>query len=99
MIRFTLVHEVFACQYAYTSEKASAYRRDDKFLELLLRSIAAKCLRALSGLFSPNLIGQSACKMDLALACVVLILRDDWSIWSGENRLDRVLKHLAAMLF
>ena len=36
--------------------------------------------------------------MGLALACVVIILRDDWLIRSGENRLGRVLKHLAAML-
>ena len=61
-------------------------------------SIAAKCLRALSGLFSPNLIDQSACRMSLALACVVIILHDDWSISLGENRRNRGLKHLVAML-
>ena len=61
-------------------------------------SIATKCLRALSGLFSPNLINQSLCNMDLVLACGVRILQEDWSIRLGENRLEKVLKHLAAML-
>ena len=60
-------------------------------------SIAAKCLRALSGIFSPNLIDQSTCKMGLALACVITILHDDWSARLGDNRLYRVLKHLTAM--
>ena len=55
--------------------------------------------RALSGLFSPNLIHQSSCKMGLVLACVVRTLHDDWSIRLGENRPDRVLEHLAAMLW
>ena len=63
------------------------------------QSIAAKCLRALSGIFSSNLIDQSACKMGLALACVIIILHDDWSIRSRENKLNRILKHFAAMLF
>ena len=36
--------------------------------------------------------------MSPVLACVVKILHDDWSIRSGENRPDRVLTHLAAML-
>ena len=36
--------------------------------------------------------------MGLVLAYVVRILHDDWSIRLGENRPDRVLKHLAAML-
>ena len=66
--------------------------------ERLMLSIAAQCLRVRSGLFSPNLISQSACKMSLALACVVIILHDDWSISLGENRLNRGLKHLAAKL-
>ena len=61
-------------------------------------SIATKCLRALSDLFSPNLINQSSCNMDLVLAYVDRILLDDWSVRLGENRLDRVLKHLASML-
>ena len=61
-------------------------------------SIAGKCFRALSGLFSPNQIGQSSCTMGLVLACVVRILHDDRSIRLGENRPRRVLKHLAAML-
>ena len=66
--------------------------------KLIQFSITAKCLRALSGLFSPNLISQPSCKMDLVLACVVRILQDDWSIRLGENRLDRVLKHFVTML-
>ena len=37
-------------------------------------SIAAKCFRTLSGLFSPSLIDQSSCKMGLVLACLVRIL-------------------------
>ena len=49
-----------------------------------LVSITAKCLRSLSDPFSPNLTDQSSCKMDLVLACVVRLLRDDWSIWLGE---------------
>ena len=61
-------------------------------------SIAAKCLRTMSSLFSPNLIDQSSCRMGLALACVARILHDNWSMRLGENRLDMVLKHLAAML-
>ena len=61
-------------------------------------SIGAKCLRTLSGLFSPNLMDQSSCKMGLALACAVRILHGDWSIRLGESRPDKVLKHLAAML-
>ena len=32
--------------------------------------------------------------MGLALACVVIILHDDWLIRSGENRLGRVLKNI-----
>ena len=67
-------------------------------LSVHLGSIAAKYLRALSGLFSPNLIDRSSCRMGLVLACVVRILHDDWSIRLGENRLDMVLKHLGAML-
>ena len=49
--------------------------------------------------FSPNLIDQSSCRMGLVLACMVRIVLDDWSIRLGENRPDRVLKQLAAMLF
>ena len=63
-----------------------------------LYSIATKCLRTLSGLFSLNLIDQSSCKMDLVLASVVRIRYYDWSIRLGENRPDRVLKHMATML-
>ena len=53
---------------------------------LVLHDIAVKCLRTLSGLFSPNLIDQSSCKMGLVLACVVRTLQDDWPIRLGENR-------------
>ena len=52
-------------------------------------SIVTKSLKTLSGLFSPNLIDQSSCKMSLVLACVVRILHDDWSIRLGEYRLDK----------
>ena len=34
----------------------------------------------------------------LVLASVVRILHDDWPIRLGENRPDRVLKHLSAVL-
>ena len=37
--------------------------------------------------------------MSLVLACVVRIMHDNWSIRLGENRPDRALKHLAAMLY
>ena len=37
--------------------------------------------------------------MGLVIACVVRILHDDCSIRLGENRRDRALKHLAAMIF
>ena len=71
---------------------------DTSVIHCISSSIAAKCLRALSCLFPPNLTGQSSCRMDLVLACVVRILHDDWSIRLGENRPDRVLKHSADML-
>ena len=61
-------------------------------------SIAAIYFRTLSALFSPYLIDQSSRRMGLVLACVVRILHDDWLASMGENRPDRVLKHLAAML-
>ena len=67
-----------------------------KKLDYINASIAAKCLRAC--LPSCNLIDQSSGRMGLALACVVRILHDDWSIRLGENRLHMVLKHLATML-
>ena len=66
------------------------------YLDLI--RIAAKCSRTLPGLFSPNLIDQSSCRLDLVLACVVRILHDDWLSSLGENRPYSVLKHLAAML-
>ena len=61
-------------------------------------SIIAKCSIALLGLFSPNVIDQSSCKMGLVLACMVIILHDDWSIRSGINGPDMACSHLAAML-
>ena len=63
-----------------------------------LKSIVSKCLRALSGLFSPNLIDQSSCRMGLPLACVMRIMHRDWSIRLGENVFNMALKHLVAML-
>ena len=48
-------------------------------------SIAAKCLRALSRLFSPNLIDQSSCSILTTYAKKSPILHDDWSISLGEN--------------
>ena len=36
--------------------------------------------------------------MGLVLTFVVRMLHDDWSISLGENRPDRALKHLVAML-
>ena len=36
--------------------------------------------------------------MGLVLACVARIMHGDWSIRLGENRPDRAIKHLAAML-
>ena len=61
-------------------------------------SIAAKCLRTLSGLFSPNLIDQSSCKILTTHAKTRPILHDDWSIRLGENRFPRALKHFVGML-
>ena len=59
-------------------------------------SIAGKCLRTMSSLFSPNLIDQ--CGILLTQARARPILHDDWSIRLGENRPGRVLKQLAGML-
>ena len=61
-------------------------------------SIAAKCLRTLSSLFSPDIIDQSRCRIMTTHARARPILHADWSIRLGENRPDRALKHLAAML-
>ena len=52
----------------------------------------------LSGLFSPNIIGQPSCKILTTHAKTWPILHDDWSIRLGENRPNRALMHLAAML-
>ena len=55
-------------------------------------SIAAKCLIALSGLFSPNLIDQSSRMILTTHAKARPILHDDWSIRLGENILYRSLQ-------
>ena len=47
---------------------------------------SAKSLRALSGLFSLNLIDQSACRVLTTHAKTRPILHYDWSIRLGENR-------------
>ena len=49
-------------------------------------------------LFSPNLIDQSSSRILTTYVKYRPILHDDWLIKLGENRPDRVLKHLAAML-
>ena len=54
-----------------------------------LKYIAAKWLRALSGLFSPKLIHQSSCRILNTHVKTRPILHDDWSIRMGENRLYR----------
>ena len=69
-----------------------------KLMILRNTSIAAKCLRTLSGLFSPNLVDQSSRRILTTHAKTRPILHDDWSIKLGENRPDKALKHLAAML-
>ena len=63
-----------------------------------LDSIAAKCLRTLSSLFSPDLTDQSSRRIKTTHAKARPIFHADWSIRLGENRPDRALKHLAAML-
>ena len=50
-------------------------------------SIATKCLRALSVLFSPDPIDQSSCRILTTHAKTRPILRDDWSIRLGEDRI------------
>ena len=54
-------------------------------------SIAAK--------FSPNLKDQSSCRILTTHAKARPMLHDDWSIRLGENRPDRALKHMAAILY
>ena len=41
---------------------------------------------------------KSLCRVALVVISLVRILHDDWSIRLGENRPDRALKHLVAML-
>ena len=62
--------------------------------------MVTKCLRALSGLFSPNLIGQSSSKILTAHAKTRPILHDEWSsrLGGGGDRPDMTFKCLAAML-
>ena len=52
-----------------------------------VNGIAAKCLRALSGLFSPNLIDQSLCRILTTHVTTRPNLHDDWSVRLGEHRL------------
>ena len=61
-------------------------------------SIAARFLRTMSSLFSPNLIDQSSYRILSTHAKTRPILHDDWSIRLGENRPDSSRKHLATML-
>ena len=63
-----------------------------------LRNIATNCLRTMLSIFSPNLINQSSCRILTIHTKTWRILHDDWSIRLGENRPDRALKHLAAVL-
>ena len=49
-------------------------------------------------LFSPNQIDQSSSRILTTHVKYRPILHDEWLIKLGENRPDRVLKHLAAML-
>ena len=65
---------------------------------LHMTSIAVKLLGILPGLFSPNVIDQLSCRILTTHAKTRLILHDDWSIRLGENRPDRALTHLIAML-
>ena len=61
-------------------------------------SIAAKCLGTLSGLFPPNLINQSSCRILTTHAKTRPILHDDWRIRLGENRLERAMLALSVSL-
>ena len=65
-------------------------------------SIATKCFRPLLGLFFPNLLNQSSCRILTLHAKTRPILHHDWSIKLGDNRLYqsliKVLKHSATML-
>ena len=61
-------------------------------------SIAAECFRAPLGLFSPNLIDQSACRILTTHTKARPILHDDWSNRLGENSPNWARKHLEAML-
>ena len=55
--------------------------------------IAVKCLRTLAGLFSPNLIDQSSCRILISHARTRPIFHNGWSIRLGENRPDRAQCH------
>ena len=54
-------------------------------------NIAAKCLKALSGLFSPNLTDQLPRRSLTTQAKTRSILHNDWSSRLGENRPDQIL--------
>ena len=54
-------------------------------------SIVTKCLRTLSGLFSPNLIDQSSYRILTTHAKTRPIMHDEYSIRMGENRLNGAL--------
>ena len=66
--------------------------------KLVVESIATRYLRTLLGLFSPSVIGQSSCRILTTHDKTRPTSNDDWSIRLRENRPDRALKHLAAML-
>ena len=69
-----------------------------KATDIKLASIAAKCMRTMSSLFSPSPIDQSSCRILTTHAKARPMLHDDWSIRLGENRPNSALIHLAAML-
>ena len=54
-------------------------------------TIATKYLRAQTGLFSPNLNGQSSCRILITHEKTRPMLQDDWSTRLGENRSDQTL--------
>ena len=67
---------------AFLSSPRSEAWNSDRVLLYIRR----KCLRALSGLFSPNLIDQSSCRILIIYGKTRPILLDDWPIRLGDNR-------------
>ena len=61
-------------------------------------SIAAKCFRALSGLFSPNLIDQSSCRILTTHAKTRSFCMMIGQLYWEKIDLIKVLKELSAML-